>query len=161
VEVRAAAPNVCKFTTVAEEAIVYWIFVSEGEDWIQEFKAKTTKNFLEPDNKEDHNTEGDANTSASRKKNGQHKTVTYLPHWRQLFGLVKTKRENRGISDGWDNAWMAFAIEELECKKEKKCTKKRKIKDVLPKFEDVLGVGDNTAISSYSSYELITQREWV
>jgi hypothetical protein len=31
----------------------------------------------------------------------------------------------------------------------------------LPKFEDVLGVGDDTAISSYSSYELVTQREWV
>jgi hypothetical protein len=75
--------------------------------------------------------------------------------------LVKKKRENKEISEAWDNAWMAFAIEELESKKEKKNEKKRKIKDVLPKFEDVLGVGDDTAISSYSSYELVTQREWV
>jgi hypothetical protein len=134
--------------------------VSEGEDWIKEFKAKK-KNYSEPEDNEDEETDGDANTSKSRKKNGQHKTVTYLPHWRQLFGLVKNKRENREISDGWDNAWTSFAIDELECKKEKNCTKKRKIKDVLPKFEDVLGVGDHTAISSYSSYELVTQREWV
>jgi hypothetical protein len=158
--VRAAAPNVCTFTTIAEEAIIYWIFVSEGEDWIQEFKDKK-KNILKPEDDEDNNTDGDINTNASRKKNGRHKTVTYFPHWRQLFGLVKKKRENREISEAWDNAWMAFAIEELESKKEKKNEKKRKIKDVLPKFEDVLGVGDDTAISSYSSHELITQREWV
>jgi hypothetical protein len=67
VEVRAAAPNVCKFTTVAEEAIVYWIFVSEGEDWIKEFKAKK-KNYSEPEDNEDEETDGDANTSKSRKK---------------------------------------------------------------------------------------------
>jgi hypothetical protein len=32
---------------------------------------------------------------------------------------------------------------------------------VLPTFEDVLGVGDDTAISSYLSCELVTQWEWV
>jgi hypothetical protein len=41
--------------------------------------------------------------------------------------LVKKKRENREISEAcWDNAWMAFAIEELESKKEKKNAKKKK-----------------------------------
>jgi hypothetical protein len=40
--------------------------------------------------------------------------------------LVKKKRENKEISEAWDNAWMAFAIEELESKKEKKKAKKRK-----------------------------------
>jgi hypothetical protein len=67
VEVRAAAPNVCTFTTVAEEAIIFWIFVSEGEDWIQEFKAKK-KNILKPEDNEDDETDGDVNTSTSRKK---------------------------------------------------------------------------------------------
>jgi hypothetical protein len=38
--------------------------------------------------------------------------------------LVKKKRENREISEAWDNAWMAFAIEELESKKKKKRKKK-------------------------------------
>jgi hypothetical protein len=75
---------------------------------------------------EDSETDGDINTSAMRKKNGQHKTVTYFPHWRQLFGLVKNKRENREISEAWDNAWMAFAVEELESKKEKKNAQKEK-----------------------------------
>jgi hypothetical protein len=157
VQVRAASPNVCKFTTIVKEAIIYWIFVSEGEDsWIQEFKGNK-KNYLEPEGEEDNKTIDDANTSTSRKKYWQHKTVTYLPHWWQCFELVKKKCENREILEAWDNAWMAFAIEELECKKEGKYTKKKKIKDVLPTFEDVLGVGDDTAISSYLSCELVTQ----
>jgi hypothetical protein len=40
--------------------------------------------------------------------------------------LVKNKRQNREISEAWDNAWMAFAVEELESKKEKKNAKKKK-----------------------------------
>jgi hypothetical protein len=37
---------------LAEEAIIYGIFVSEGEDWIQEYKAKK-KNILKPEDDED------------------------------------------------------------------------------------------------------------
>jgi hypothetical protein len=148
-EVRAAAANVCNFTTVAEEAIVYWIFVTEGEGWLKEAKGVQGNDADE----EEGTVSGMTNTS-SRKKCGQHKTATHLEHWRQLFCLVKTKRDNRSISESWDNAWMTFAAEELEYKKTKKMTRKRRVKDVLPKFEDVLGVG-SAAIESSSAYELV------
>jgi hypothetical protein len=164
-EEQAAASNVCNFTTVAEEAIVYWIFVMEGEGWLKEAKGVQGNDSDE----EDGTNSGITNTSAC-KKCGQHKTVTHLDHWRQLFGLVKTKCENRSISESWDNAWMTFVAEELEYKKNKKMTRKRKVKEVLPKFEDVLGVG-SAAIECASVYELVisdatslgfcTQRELV
>jgi hypothetical protein len=65
---------------------------------------------------------------------------------------------------------MTFAEEELENKKNKKKTRKRKVKDVLPKFEDVLGVGSavvesasayELVISDSTSFELCTQSQWV
>lgn len=116
-EVRAAAANVCQFTTVAEEAIIYWIFVTEGNGWLNEVQGVVLENDSD---EEDGTIGGTTNVSTGRKKCGQHKTVSHLEHWRQLFGLVKTRRENRGISESWDNAWMTFAEEDLENKKNKK-----------------------------------------
>lgn len=135
VEVRANAPNVCDYTTVAEEAIVYWLFVSEGKDWLSEFN--TSK-----DHSKDHD-DDDTTSTNQRKKSGQHKTLSYLKHWWQLKSIVKSRRLNRGISEKWDEAWKHFACEELELKKNRKGGRKRSIRDVLPKFEDVLGVGDS------------------
>jgi hypothetical protein len=136
VEVRAAAANVCNFTTVAEEAIVYWLFVSEGEDWLKEFQRKETQ-------KDSSVGEGEefSNSGSQRKKCGTHKSIEYLKHWYQLRELVQERRDNREISESWDDAWREFACEEIALKKNKKGTRKRSIKDVLPKFEDVLGVG--------------------
>jgi hypothetical protein len=136
VEVRAAAANVCNFTTVAEEAIVYWLFVSEGEDWLKEFQRKETQ-------KDSSVGEGEefSNSGSQHKKCGTHKSIEYLKHWYQLRELVQERRDNREISESWDDAWREFACEEIALKKNKKGTRKRSIKDVLPKFEDVLGVG--------------------
>jgi hypothetical protein len=67
-----------------------------------------------------------------------------LKHWWQLKTLVKARRLNRDISEKWDEAWKLFAYEELELKKKtKKGVRKRSIRDVLPTFEDVLGVGES------------------
>jgi hypothetical protein len=135
-EVRANAPNVCDYTTGAEEAIVLWLFVSEGEDWLLEFNKK---------NGGSHDGDHDAETTSTsrRKKNGQHKTLSYLKHWWQLKTLVKARRLNHDISEKWEEAWKLFACEELKAKKNKKGSRKRSIQDVLPTFEDVLGVGES------------------
>jgi hypothetical protein len=135
-EVRASAANVCEYTTPAEEAIVYWLFVSEGEDWIREFEGIQGKSTKEVD-------DADTTSTTQRKRCGKHKTLCYLKHWWQLRGIVKTRRLNRHISGKWDEAWKMFACEELEIKKNKRGNRKRSIKDVLPTFEDVLGVGES------------------
>jgi hypothetical protein len=135
-EVRANAPNVCDYTTGAEEAIVLWLFVSEGEDWLLEFNKKNGQG-------KDHENDAETTSTSHRKKNGQHKTLSFLKHWWQLKTLVKARRLNRDISEKWDEAWKLFACEELELKKNKKGVRKRSIRDVLPTFEDVLGVGES------------------
>jgi hypothetical protein len=136
VEVRASAPNVCDYTTVAEEAIVYWLFVSEGEYWLIEFNCKNG-------GVNNHDIDADTTSTAQRKKCGQHKTLSFLKHWWQLKVVVKSRRQNRGISEKWDEAWQIFAGDELKIKKNKKGGRKRTIRDVLPTFEDVLGIGDS------------------
>lgn len=145
VEVRAAAPNVCNFTTVAEEVVVYWLFVSEGEDWVNEFQTKETQPHSGTGGEDGIS----SNSGSQRKKSGTHKSIEYLKHWYQLRSLVEERRAKRGISESWDDAWRQFANEDIEMTKKKKGTRKRSIKDVLPTFEDVLGVGET--LSSYSS----------
>jgi hypothetical protein len=135
-EIRAMEANVCTYTTNAEEAIVYWLFVSEGNDWVQDFKKKNSEDVLEEENATE------ASEKTQRKKCGKHKTLAYLKHWWQLRSLVEARRNNREISQGWDEALKFFAGEELEYKKTKRVRRKRTIKDVLPSFEDVLGVGE-------------------
>jgi hypothetical protein len=134
-EVRASAANVCEYTTPAEEAIVYWLFVSEGDAWLQEFEGENGKNKVSDDS-------GTANTT-QRKKCGKHKTLCYLKHWWQLRSIVKSRRHSRDISGKWDEAWKVFACEELNLKNNTRVSRKRSIQDVLPKFEDVLGVGES------------------
>lgn len=153
-EVRAASPSVCKMTQVAEEAIVYWLFVSEGNGWVHGFLGEEYNSDSESDDQKTFSETTSAGNTNGKKKNGQHKTVKYLYHYRQLCGLITKHRENSVISEQWDNAWMTFASEELELKKNREGVKKRKLKDVLPKFKDVLGVG-KTAADSYSSYGLV------
>jgi hypothetical protein len=80
-------------------------------------------------------------STSQHKKSGQHKTLRFLKHWWQLKTIVKARRQKRDISKIWDEAWKLFACEELELKKNKKRGRKRTIRDVLPTFEDVLGVG--------------------
>jgi hypothetical protein len=135
-EVRATAANACDYTTVAEEAIVYWLFISEGNDWVHEFNIK---------NGDGNSPENDADTTstAQRKKCGQHKTLQFLKHWWQLKVVVKSRRLNSGISQKLDEAWRIFAGEELQLKKNKNRGRKRTIQDVLPTFEDVLGIGES------------------
>lgn len=136
-EVRASEANVCTFTTVAEEAIVYWLFVTEGEDWVKEFQG---------DDRRDDNDDGDtmeSNSSAQRKKCGKHKTLTYLKHWWQIKTFVEARRQKREISSGWDEAWRLFAEEEIELKRNRRVKRKRTSKDVLPTFEDVMNVGES------------------
>jgi hypothetical protein len=63
----------------------------------------------------DHDAE--TTSTSQRKKNGQHKTLSYLKHWWQLKTLVKARRLNNDISEKWDEAWKLFACEELKVKK--------------------------------------------
>jgi hypothetical protein len=88
---------VCDYTTGAEEAVVYWLFVSEGKEWLIEFKRMNghrNKNV---------NSDDTVTTSTSQhKESGQHKTMSFLKHW---------------WSEKWDEAWKLFACEELELKK--------------------------------------------
>jgi hypothetical protein len=126
---------VCDYTSPAEEAIVYWLFVSEGEDWLHEFEGIGSRNKVGED--------ADTTSTSQRKKCGKHKTLCYLKHWWQLRSIVKTRRLNRDISGKWDEAWRVFACEELQLKNNKRLSRKRSIQDMLPTFEDVLGVGES------------------
>jgi hypothetical protein len=119
---------------VAEEAIVYWLFVSEGEYWLIEFNCKNG-------GVNNHEIDADTTSTAQRKKCGQHKMLSLLKHWWQLKVVVKSRRQNRGISEKWDEAWKIFAGDELELKKVRKGVGRER--DVLPIFEDVLGIGDS------------------
>jgi hypothetical protein len=38
--VRAAGANVCNYTHVAEEAIIYWLLITEEEGWFSAFETK-------------------------------------------------------------------------------------------------------------------------
>jgi hypothetical protein len=49
IEVRASASNVCDYTMVAEEAIIYWLFVSKGKEWLHEFEASEGRKKPEED----------------------------------------------------------------------------------------------------------------
>jgi hypothetical protein len=137
-EIRAMEANVCTYTTNAEEAIVYWLFVLEGNDWVRDFKHKNNEEIFG----ESGNNATEASERSQRKKCGKHKTLAYLKHWWQLRSLVEARCKNREISQGWDEALKSFACEDLENKKTKRVRRKRTIKDVLPSFEDVLGVGE-------------------
>lgn len=161
-DVRASAPNVCNLTTVAEEAIVYWLFVSEGEGWVKDFVKRESS--AGSHDKEDASKDGTA--SSQRKRCGQHKSMEYLKHWLQLKSIVKKRRANREISDSWDEALMLFAVEEKNVKKTNKEIRKATTKDVLPKFEDVLGVGEeeggySTDLEFEEDLPLFTQLEEV
>jgi hypothetical protein len=98
---------------VAEEAIVYWLFVSEGEYWLIEFNCKNG-------GINNHDIDADTTSTAQRKKCGQHKMLSFLKHWWQLKVVVKSRCQNRGISEKWDEAWQIFAGDELELKKKKR-----------------------------------------
>jgi hypothetical protein len=63
-------------------------------------------------------------------------------------GSVCGAATNREISKDWDAAWMKFAAEELEMKNNKKHKRKRDHVDVLPKYEDVLGIGETEGIKN-------------
>jgi hypothetical protein len=118
IEVCASTPNVCDYyTTVAEEAIVYWLFVSEGKEWLHEFEA--SEGCKKPE--EDTDT-----TSTQRKKCGRHKMLSYLKHWWQLKTIVRLGR------------FLHVTREE-----KKRMSQKRSIQDVLPMFEDGLGIGES------------------
>jgi hypothetical protein len=153
-EIRATEANVCTYTTNAEEAIVYWLFVSEGDDWVQDFKNKNNEEVLED---ESGNNATEASERSQRKKCGKHKTLAYLKHWWQLRSLVEARRNNREISQGWDEALKSFACEDLENKKTKRVRCKRTIKDVLPSFEDVLGVGEQEGTYGLSTEDDLQQ----
>jgi hypothetical protein len=111
-EVRANAPNVCDYMTGAEEAVVYWLFVSEGKEWLIEFKRMNGHR-----NKNVDSDDTVATSTSQHKKSGQHKTMSFLKHWWQLKTIVKAHRQKRDISEKWDEAWKLFACEELELKK--------------------------------------------
>jgi hypothetical protein len=90
---------------------VYWLFVSEGKEWLMEFKIKNG-----------HINNGDSDdtvttSTSKRKKSGQQKTLSFLKHWWQLKTIVKARRHQRDISEKWDEAWKLFACNELELKK--------------------------------------------
>jgi hypothetical protein len=72
-EVRASAANMCDYTTPAKEAIVYWLFFSEGEDWLHEFEGIGSHKNMEDDE--------DTACTTQHKKCGKHKTLCYLKHW--------------------------------------------------------------------------------
>jgi hypothetical protein len=105
------APNVCDYTTGAEEAIVYWLFVSKGKEWLMEFHSN--KNV-------DSNDTVTTSTRSQHKKSGYHKMLSFLKHWWQLKTIVKARHQKHNISEKWDEAWKLFAYEELELKKIRK-----------------------------------------
>jgi hypothetical protein len=138
-EVRAQEAKVCTFTTSAEEAIVLWLIVSEGEDWLK--LVGDGENTGVSDGVETTGSESSAN---QKKKCGQHKTIAFHNHWLHLRCVVKKRRENREISESWDEAWKMFAIEELEMKNSNKRKRKRQPKNVLPTLDDVLKLGESS-----------------
>jgi hypothetical protein len=144
--VRAAGANVCSYTYVAEEAIVYWLIVSEEEGWFSAFEKK----YVLMDHGGDMDEVDDSTGRKQRKKRGTHKTQQFLKHWWQLKAVYAARRQNREISTDWDVAWMKFAVEELESKNNKKQKHKQKHVDVLPSYEDVLGIGGNECIKTGS-----------
>jgi hypothetical protein len=125
-----AAANVCNFTTV--EAVVYWLFVMEREDWVNEFQKKESQKASSVG-------KGDeiSNSGSQRKNCGTHKSIEYLKRWYQLCKLVQGQHAKREISELWYDAWREFACEEITLKNNKK-----------GKFEDVLGVGKAQGIFS-------------
>jgi hypothetical protein len=144
--VRAAGANVCNYTYVAEEAIVYWLFVSEEEGWFSAFEKKCVLV-----NGNDMDEVDDSTGRTQRKRCGTHKTQQFLKHWWQLKAVYAARRQNREISKDWDAAWMKFAAEELEMKNNKKHKRKRDHVNVLPKYEDVLGIGETEVIKNGST----------
>jgi hypothetical protein len=79
---------------------------------------------------------------------GTHKMQQFLKHWWQLKVVYTAWRQNREISNEWDVVWMKFAAEELEMKNNKKQKHKWKHVDVLPSYEDVLGIGETECIKN-------------
>jgi hypothetical protein len=140
--VRAAGVNECNYTYVAEEAIVYWLFVSKEEGWFSTFEQKYV--LMDGDDMDEVD---DSIGRTQHKRCGTHKThQQFLKHWWQHKAVYKARRENREISKEWDAAWMKFAAEELEMKNNKKQKHKQKHVDVLPSYEDVLGIGETECI---------------
>jgi hypothetical protein len=83
--------------------------------------------------------------------------LAYLKHCWQLRSAVEARRNNQEISQGWDEALKSFACEDLEYKKTKRVRRKRTIKDVLPSFEDVLGVGEQEGTYGLSAEDDLQQ----
>jgi hypothetical protein len=117
----------CNYIFVAEEAIVYWLFVSEEEGWFSAFEQKWYVLVMGGDDTD----EVDNSTGRTQHPRcGTHKTQLLLKHWWQLKAVYKAWQENRVISKEWDAAWMKFAAGELEMKNNKKGKRKQKHVDV-------------------------------
>jgi hypothetical protein len=137
--IRTEAEDVCKFVTTAEEAVVYWLFLSEGKDWVDGFQD------ILVDNSEKITGED----SKPKKKKGMHKTREYRVHYAKLVSIVAESRRSCHSSE-WDKAIQGFAIEEMNQKERNKKKRKQDLRSVIPSFDkenDVLGLSTSSAES--------------
>lgn len=135
--IRAEADDACKFVTPAEEAVVYWLFTSEGKDWVQGFQDQIMQDGVG----------GIGEQKGSKKRKGIHKTREYRIHYAKLVDIVAESRKSCHSRE-WDKALQGYALKELEAKEKNKQRRKQSLKSVIPTFDkenDVLGLSTSSA----------------